>query len=342
MNFLITGIAGFVGSSLARVLLDLYPNIAITGIDNLSYGYVDRISDIRSRINFIEGDVIDIAEYLGQKHFDAIIHCAAIAPLPECQINGYRALQQNVSVCGSIIDYALGTGSKNIVFFSSGAIYEGIDKFPTDENVEIKTSLIYPSTKYLAELFFEAMCRSHAINVTAIRLFNLYGPRQDYFRKQPPLVGYLLSCLILKKTATLFSNGEQQRDYVFIDDLLDLVILSIERMQSLKKDGNFLAVNAGTGVSISVNQIIKILEKISGESLHIERKPASQYWDKYDELFSKKIPLNKEIVDAEVNKHTNASINLATKDLKWSPKISLENGLGKCYSFAKTILGVQS
>jgi UDP-glucose 4-epimerase len=338
MNYLITGIAGFVGSSLARSILTTDPESRIVGIDNFSFGYPERISDIKDRINFIEGDLINLNDLVEAQKFDAIIHCAAIAPLPECQLNSYRALNQNVAICGSILDFALKSGSRNIVFFSSGAIYEGVTEFPTPENVKIVTSLTYPSSKYLAEVFFESFCRSHEINVTAIRLFNLYGPYQDYFRKQPPLIGYLLKCIIQNEQAILYSSGEQSRDYIFIDDLLKLVLLSANKMNNNSLAGTFLAINAGSGASVSVNSIISILENISGKKLEVKRLSSKHYWDKYPEIFDKPIHILSETIEKEVNKFTQACTIKVMNELNWSASVSLEDGLRLCFEHAKKIL----
>ena len=340
MKYLITGIAGFVGSSLARAILSQEPSAKITGIDNMSFGYRERLADIVDRIEFIEGDLVDITRILGCRHFDSIVHCAAIAPLPECQRDSHRAISQNVAICGSVTDYALTSGSRNIVFFSSGAIYEGTTQFPTREDTCIKTNLVYPTTKYIAEQYFEAMCRSHGINVTAIRLFNLYGPYQDYFRKQPPLIGYLLTCLIRDQDAVLFSSGQQCRDYIYIDDLLDLVLISAFKMRESAIGGQFLAVNAGSGVPISVNGIIGVLEEVSGQKLKIERRPAAQYWDKYSELFERAIELDRLIIEQEVNKHTQASVDKARAEFGWAAKVGIHDGLAACFHHAQRILSI--
>ena len=335
MKYLITGIAGFVGSSLARAILLKNPDACIIGIDNMSFGYRERLADIMHQIEFIEGDLVDIRQLLGLRRFDSIVHCAAIAPLPECQRDSHRAISQNVAICGSIADFALSSGSRDIVFFSSGAIYEGTTHFPTPENTAISTSLVYPTTKHIAELYFDAMCRSHGINVTALRLFNLYGPYQDYFRKQPPLIGYLLTCLIRNHDAILFSSGEQCRDYVYIDDLLELVLLSVSDMQQNPVGGRFVAVNVGSGELTSVNTIIKILEKISGSKLKVERRPAAQYWDKYSELFERSITIDRAVIEREVVKHTQANIEKAHKEFGWTSKVSLQKGLTACFNYAQ-------
>lgn len=338
MKFLITGIAGFVGSSLARAILKKIPNADITGIDNYSFGYRDRILDILDYIEFIEGDLESIQLLLGNRQFDTIVHCAAIAPLPECQRDSYRAITQNVAVCGSIVDYALTTGTRDILFFSSGAIYESTNQFPTQENTTVETSLVYPTTKYIAEQYFEAMCRSHQLNVTAIRLFNLYGPMQDYFRKQPPLIGYLLKSLLKNEEAILYSTGTQRRDYIYIDDLLNLVLESAMKMKLSSTGGNFIAVNAGSGESISVNEIIEELEAVSGMKLKIRRKPSCQYWDKYPEIFERAIPINEQVIKREVEKRTLASLNKVKDEFNWSAEIKMSYGLKSCFEYAQKII----
>lgn len=340
VKILITGIAGFVGSTLARRLLSIgHGKHEITGIDNFSFGYRDRLADIVKFINFIECDVSEISERLGNENFDVIVHCAAIAPLPDCQIDSRRAIIENVANCGKIADFAMHSGTSNIVFFSSGAIYENIGIYPTPEDVTPRPKLVYPITKYIAEQYFQAVCAAHELNVVAIRLFNLYGPHQDYFRKQPPLIGYLLRCLIEKKQAVLFSSGNQRRDYVFIDDLVDFVLAAANYMCNLSETSErFLTVNAGTGVTISVNEIISLIEDISGEKLDIKRKTSEEYWNKYPELFERKIPLRKEIVGQEVEKFTHADIRKAFALLKWEPKVSMMQGLSECLEYAKSII----
>lgn len=335
MNYLITGIAGFVGSSLARSILAREPDASVVGIDNMSFGYRERLTDIADQIEFIEGDLIDINQLLGLRPFDSIVHCAAIAPLPECQRDSYRALAQNVAICGAVADYALITGCRDIVFFSSGAVYEGTQQFPTGEETCISTSLVYPTTKSIAEQYFGAMCRSHGLNVTAIRLFNLYGPHQDYFRKQPPLIGYLLTCLIREEKALLFSTGEQRRDYLYIDDLVDLVQVSLSKMSDSASGGSFIAVNAGSGRPTSVNTIIDLLEAISGSRLRVERLPSGQYWDSYSDLFERPIALNRSVVEREVNKHTEADIARARDEFGWAAKVGLREGLKDCFLYAQ-------
>jgi len=335
MRILITGIAGFVGSSLARSLLSSGYHFEIFGVDNLSFGYRERLSDLKDRLIFIESDVSKLKDIELFSDIDFIIHCAAIAPLPECQISASRALDQNVKICGDVVDYALHNGIKNIIFFSSGAVYEGLEIFPSRESSKLEPRLIYPLTKYLSELFFNSICNTYEINVTAIRLFNLYGPHQDYFRKQPPLIGYLLKNLILNDISILHSSGSQKRDYIYIDDLCELVKKIISSMSKLKKNGHFEVVNAGNSEPISVNEILSIIERLSSKNINIKRAPSKNYWNKYPAILNQKIPLNVSYLDREVDKHTHACIDFAKKRYDWVPKFKIEDGLKICLEFAK-------
>lgn len=334
MKFLITGIAGFVGSSLAKALLLNNPDAKISGIDNLKFGYQERIIDIINKIHFVQGDVEQIQQHFGSNRFDVIIHCAAVAPLPECQIDSHRALSQNIAICGSIVDFALKNGVRNIIFFSSGAVYEGQQIYPSKEDQIITTRLTYPTTKILAEQFFASICRSHQINVTSLRLFNLYGPNQDYFRKQPPLIGYLLKCLILNETANLYSNGEQRRDYVYIDDLLDLLNLVVIKMMSYNNGGIFTVVNACSGKTSSVNEIISLIQNASGKELKITRNPPQDFWRKYSELYERPFPLDRSIIESEVTKYSEGSPNQAQTIFGWKAKIEMVEGMKHCLEHA--------
>lgn len=338
MRILITGIAGFVGSTLTRSLLNFNSDIEIYGIDDLSFGYEERVEDFKNKIDLRIDNVKNLTSIYGDTSFDFVIHCAAIAPLPECQINSFRAITENIGCTGSVVDFCLKNGIKNLIFFSSGAIYEGTKNFPTPETDPINTKLIYPTTKYLAEKFLEAITRSYDIRVISLRLFNLYGPHQDYFRKQPPLMGYLLKSLIEDTVANLFSSGEQRRDYIYIDDLVLLIQRSMDYMRNLKDVSYYESFNVGSGKTYSVNDIIRILEGISHKKLEIVRSPSEGYWDKYDALKSQKIPLNKSIIKDEVEKYTEADISRVKEILNWCPQTTIDSGIGECYQYAKQIL----
>ena len=331
-NILITGVAGFVGSSLAHKLVDDNASYNIIGIDNFSYGYKERIAPIIQKIRFFECDLFDIDELPDDLNIDCVVHCSAIAPLPENEANAAAALTQNVSGCAAVAEFCSKRGIKNLIFFSSSAVYEGSRQSVSRETDDIKTRLVYPTSKYLAEQFLESYASTYGLKICAIRLFNLYGPRQDYFRKQPPLLGYLIRNLIERKKVTIFASPDAKRDYIFIDDLLDLVV-KIEQSFGSKSPA-FDVYNAGSEDTYSVYEIIETLERVSGLSLSYKKGDISGFWGAYKRLFDRKLPLPLDIVESEINKIAIADISKARSSFHWNPKVTMEDGVRACYDFA--------
>ena len=329
MKILITGAAGFVASHIIEFLNKNHDEYKIVGIDNLSYGYKERLDNLS--LYFIESDLNNI-DKIKMENVNAIIHTAAIAPLPDNEIDPSKSYTENVVNTIRVAEYATKIGCKKIIFLSSGAIYENDATFPSKEREHLKTSLVYPTTKMCAEHALGAYSRSYGISTYALRLFNLYGPRQDYFRKHPPLIGYLLKCIFNDEVATLYSDGHQKRDYVFINDLAKVIINLLEIDD--KKIG-ITPLNIGSGVATSVNEIVDVLNKISQKELIIKRNHSSDFWKKYESIFTKKMSLNLNILDKEVNKYTlseNTNLHNIT-NLKCTT--SIEDGLRECYDYAK-------
>ncbi|MFA0194113.1 NAD-dependent epimerase/dehydratase family protein [Vibrio artabrorum] len=336
MRILITGIAGFVGSSIARNLLQKHEYIDIVGVDDMSYGYQERLEGLEERIEFLKMDIKNLASS-SINNIDVIIHCAAIAPLPENQKNIFKSCEQNIAMCGAVSDFATDIGCENIIFFSSGAVYEGSGNRASSEKDKVEPSLIYPTTKFLAEKVFESVAKTYGLKVVSIRLFNLYGPRQDYFRKQPPLLGYLLKNAIQRESITLYASQKSKRDYIYIDDLCDLIECIRMKFENIE-NGEFIPVNAASNSAYSVYDIIIKLEKVSGLSIPYERGDKKKFWDNYPELKNKRLPFNDIYLEREVDKTALADISFAREFFNWEPQTSLENGLSKCYEYAKEVL----
>ncbi len=329
MKILITGAAGFVASHLIEYLNKFKSNFEIIGIDNFSYGYRERL--IGLNINFLEADIQNI-DQLEINNIDAVIHTAAIAPLPDNEVNPVLSYEQNVLNTVKLIDFISRRGCNKFIFLSTGALYENDINFPSKERDHIYTSLVYPTTKMCAEHALRAYSETYGISTYALRLFNMYGPRQDFFRKQPPLIGYLLKCLFNNETPQLYSDGEQSRDYVYINDLAEIVI---ELLSSKYNKKTLTALNIGSGVSTSVNEIINYLGLIHGRKINVERNPSDLFWQKYPSLFNRKNPLNKNIIQKEVNKYSLADISKVTELTGIKCNTEMHQGLKKCYDYAK-------
>jgi len=335
MKILITGAAGFVGSSIINNLYNK-PNNNITGIDNLRYGYIERLPQNNNVFKFIQKDVFGLGD-LNEK-FDLVIHCSAIAPLPECQKDPVDTIQQNVGQCASVVEFCRKTGTKNIIFFSSGAIYEGLSTH-CKETDDVATTLTYPSSKLMAETYLKSVSRSYGINIACLRLFNLYGPRQDYFRLQLPLLGYMIKSLILNQEATFYASPSARRDYVYIDDLVDLVLRIARYMRNDENLSNWFEIfNVGSGEDYSVYEIVENLEKVSNKKLKYKISKNKNLWTKYPEIFAGEIPLPANILANEVDKIALCDNSKAKDLLNWSPIFSMEEGINECYKYASELL----
>lgn len=337
MKILITGIAGFVGSTLARKLIEELPSIQIIGVDNLSYGSMARISDFQDKMDFYEVDVKDLSHQESLTDINVIIHCAAVAPLPDNQVNPFLSIEQNVAMCAAVSDFATKVGCQNIVFFSSGAIYEGSGERPCKETDEINTSLIYPTSKYLAEQLLASMAKTYGMKVVAIRLFNLYGPNQDYFRKQPPLLGYLIKSILKDEDITLYASEKAKRDYIYIDDLYELVKNIVNKFPEINQ-GEFIKVNAGSGTTYSVYDILSEFSAVTGNEIKYTKGNKAEFWSKYPEIFQRKIPLVQQFLIDEVDKISIADIKFAKTYFNWQPKVNMNMGLTECIKFAKEVI----
>ncbi len=333
MKILITGGAGFLGSEIVEKILNL-KNADLTVIDNLSRGYRQRINQNIHKIKFIKADVCKLNE-LKLSKFDWIIHSSAIAPLPDNQCNHYNSIVSNIAQCGSIIDFCIKSGTKKIIFFSSSAIYEKEVKKPFVENITKQPVLMYSTSKYLAEKYFDSIARSYKINIVSLRLANIYGRKQDYFRKQMPFLGYLIKNTLSNKKMTLYAKGDYKRDYLFIDDLINLIF----KILAYKKFSNkHYVFNVGSGNAYSVLDFLKIIDKITGIKPKVVWGNKSNYWKKYKDLYFSKIKFNKKLIKEEVEKKVFLNSNKVKSFFRWSPKTNIEMGLKECIDYAKNFL----
>ena len=334
MNIVILGVAGFVGSSLAEKLVNNGHNVI--GVDDLSFGYAERLASILNKnFRFIESSVENFSK-ISSLDCDVIVNCAAIAPLPENQIDHMRSITQNVSLCGSVVDLCCRNDIRKIIHFSSSAVYENgqTGRVESCESDELSPRLMYPVSKYLSEEYLKSQYQNFDLDITSIRLFNLYGPKQDYFRKQPPLLGYLIKNILIDKEVTLFASPEARRDYVYIDDLVRFLEMVIDQ----KSEPRFTPINIGSGNAYTVYDLVKILERVTRKNLKYTLGKTEEFWGKYNTLFDRKIPLSQDIIRDEINKISIANIEKASNIYGWQPKTSIEVGIKNCVEYARRIL----
>ena len=270
--------------------------------------------DIRDR----EG----ISELLKAGDVDYIYNIAGIAPLPDCQSNPQAAIDVNLTGFVNILENARKYGVKKVIQASTNAMYENETTFPTVEDNFAVPTLIYPNTKYCAERFAESFCRTYNMNVTCIRFANVYGPHIDCLRKQPPFVAYMIRELYYDRTPVFHSDGNQRRDYIYVDDLIDLAI-------AVQQGEGFDAVNCSSMKNYSVNEMYQVACEIMGKQITPEYASDAHYWEKYPELFEGAYQIKESILKDEINKYSLCDNSHAKKQYGWSPKVDIKEGLKK-------------
>ena len=340
MNILITGGAGFVGSQMGWYFKQLGHEIWL--LDNMSYGHEDNLVIDGKEVGhfFVEADVRDGDMDEWCEDIDVLIHLAGVAPLPDCQMNPMYAYDNNVIGTLNVLEACRKTGVKKVVFASTSAIYENCKTVPFRESDEsMGPDLIYSMSKKACEDICNSYVKNYGMDITMMRFFNVYGPHQDFRRKQPPLMGYIVKCLLSDKKPTFYSDGHQSRDYIYIDDLCRLMHMIVDGKgaDGRSVDLSGAIINACTGKAHSVREIYSMYQGEFGKQIEPSFDDSTKFWDKYPSLFEGEYSLDKTRLIKEVNKHSIGSYGTALDILGWKPLVSMQEGIAECVRYAKSL-----
>ena len=335
MKVLITGAAGFIGSQLAYRFWKRGEDVVI--VDNFSYGRMDNLKfpDHSFAEEIIRMDIRDkagIKSLMEKSDIDYVYNIAGVAPLPDCQIDPANAIDNNVTGFVNVLEMARRYGVKTVIQASTNAIYENETEFPTIEACFKQPTLIYPNTKYCAERFAQSFCDTYGMNVVCMRFANVYGPHIDCLRKQPPFVAYMIRELFYDRTPVFHSDGNQRRDYIYVDDLINLAI-------AVREGKGFDCVNCSSNRNYSVNEMYDIAQSIMGKKIAPEYASDAHYWEKYPEMYQGSYPIKEEILTHEINKYSLCENTHAKEVYGWTPKVTMEEGLNEVIKHECALLG---
>jgi len=294
MKIIITGGAGFIGSHLAENLIKKKHEVII--IDNLSTGRLENIKKIKKKLKFINADISKNGSW--NKYFKntkVVFHLAALADIVPSIKDPKKYFQSNVVGTENIASVAIKYKVKKIIYSASSSCYGVPNKYPTSETESIKPQYPYAMTKNLGEQILMHYAKIYGIQVTSMRLFNVYGTKSRTSGTYGAMFGVFLAQKLKKKPLTVVGDGTQKRDFTYISDIIDAFI----KCMNIKK--NFQIFNVGTGKPISVNNVVKLL---GCKSIKIPKRPGEP-------------------------KETNANIKKITKALNWRPKVSINLGIKK-------------
>ncbi|MGA2502770.1 MAG: NAD-dependent epimerase/dehydratase family protein [Anaerolineales bacterium] len=296
MNFLITGAAGFLGSSIANQLAR--EGHQVRGLDDLSTGDPQALSP---DVHFTRGDVNDRPKlWTLLQEVDCVYHLAARVSVPESILYPREYNAANVGGTVSLMEAMRDVGVRRVVFASSGAIYGTQDIQPLTEGQTPRPNSPYAVSKLAAEYYIRTIGGLWGIETVSLRIFNAYGPGQHLPASNPPVVPYFLRQAVRNGTLVINGDGKQTRDYVYVDDVVSAMVAA-----ATAPDLNGLVINIGSGKETSIRALANLVLKVTGSHTNI-------------------------IYSAQASGGVSrlcADLSLAAKKLNYKPSISLEEGL---------------
>lgn len=305
MKILVTGGAGFIGSHVVKLLLELGHQVTI--IDNLSHG---NKASIDKRATFVEADILHqerLQEVL-PRH-EGVIHMASLIEVGESVKKPVEFVENNILGTAKLLQAMKNTGVKKIIFSSSACVYGKPKKLPITEDTPLgKQENTYGITKVTMEQLCLLYHNLHNFDVTILRYFNPYGPGELHQPETHAIPNFIQAALE-KKPLPLFWKGSQIRDFIYIDDL------SLAHVLPLNLTGLHIY-NVGTETGVKVAEVIKVIFDSVGYEVPIDDQGE-----------------RKGDVAALV-----ASSEKIKKELGWNAKVSLNEGLAKTIDFFRSRL----
>ena len=296
MNFLITGAAGFLGSALANQLAR--EGHQIRGLDDLSTGDPQALSQ---DVHFTRGDVNDRPKlWTLLQEVDCVYHLAARVSVPESVLYPREYNAVNVGGTVSLMEAMRDVGVKRVVFASSGAIYGNQDIQPLTEGQTPHPSSPYAVSKLAAAYYVRTFGALWGIVTVCLRIFNAFGPGQHLPASNPPVVPYFLRQAVRNGTLVIFGEGNQTRDYVYVDDVVSAMVAS-----ATAPNINGLVINIGSGVETSIRSLANLVLSVTGNQANIVSNAQGP---------------------GGISRLC-ADLTLAGQKLNYKPSISLEEGL---------------
>jgi UDP-glucose 4-epimerase len=277
MNILVTGGAGYIGGTVARVLMD--GGHSVTIYDNLCHS---KRTALPERATFIEGDIADralVERTLNAGKFDGIMHFAALIEAGESMQKPEIYFRNNTAGTLSLLEAMLATGHKRLVFSSTAACYGEPERTPITEDAKLQPTNAYGESKLLAEYMLRWFNQVHGLRYASLRYFNVAGAIEGYGESHDPeshLIPLVLDVALGRRASIkIFGSdypthdGTCIRDYIHVRDLTDAHLLALNELE--KNDR--LIYNIGNGQGFTVREVIDSVRRVTGKSVTVEEQP---------------------------------------------------------------------
>ena len=309
-KYLITGVAGFIGSSIARAVLA--QGDEVRGIDNLSTGRRENLTEIAGRVDFREADILDLnAMQRACEGVDYVFHEAAIPSVPKSVLDPLGSNRANVDATVNVLIAARDAKVKRVVYAASSSAYGDTPTLPKREDMAPNPISPYAVAKLASEYYMTSFYRCYGLETVCLRYFNIFGPRQDPSSQYSGVLAKFISQMLGGETPTILGDGQQSRDFTYIDNAVDANLLACKAPAAEVAGRVF---NVATGRRVDLNETFKILKQLTGFSGDVKYGPER----------------------AGDVKHSLADMSRAEKHLGYKPSVTFEEGLRRTIEWCRS------
>jgi nucleoside-diphosphate-sugar epimerase len=299
MRYVVTGGAGFIGSNTVDELVQRGHSVVV--LDDLSGGKEDNLSEIRNKITLIKGSITDIEIVRKAMHeAEYVLHLGARTSVPRSVKDPLDTNRINIEGTLNVLLAAKELKVKRVVIAASSAAYGETPALPKVETMQPQPISPYGVTKYVGELYGQAFLRCYGLETVSLRYFNIFGPRQDPSSPYSGVLAKFCTAFLEDTQPVVFGDGEQTRDFTFVDNAVHANLLACEAPNVAGK-----VFNVGCGGRVSLNEVLATLGKITGKPLQAKYEP----------------PREGDIRDSQ------ADISQARALLGYDPQVGFEEGL---------------
>lgn len=308
---LITGIAGFIGSSIARTLLA--EGAEVRGVDNLSTGKMENLEGIERQIDFRHADIQDAAEMVrAAEGVDYIFHEAAIPSVFVSVEDPVGTNGPNLIGTLNILEAARKMNVKRVMYAASSAAYGDDPELPKRESMLPRPISPYAVQKVSGEHYLSSYARVYGVQTVSLRYFNVFGPHQDPTSQYSGVLARFITQMIAGETPTIFGDGHTTRDFVYVDNVVSANLLAAKAPSSVS--GRVF--NVATGTRVTLLQAYETIRHIVGYTGKVNFKPERE---------------------GDI-KHSGADVSLARQMLGYSVVVPFDQGLSKTIEWYKSAL----
>ncbi len=307
---LVTGGAGFIGSTLVRELVKR--GVSVRVLDNVSSGNLTNLEGLGKKLEFVEGDIRNaVACRNACRGVEAVFHMAALVSVPQSVADPILSESINSGGTLNLLIAARDCQVKRFVFSSSSAVYGDTELIPTPETTPAFPTSPYGIQKLMGEHYARTFYQLYGLETVALRYFNVYGPGQNPASAYAAVIPKFLTRHFSGQTSVIFGDGEQTRDFCHVKDVVQANILAAETSMSEAIGSVF---NVACGSRISVNELILKMRESLGTELSTD----------YQSERSGDI------------KHSGADISKIVSKLDYAPKVLIETGLKETAEYYRT------